>query len=171
MYWIIYVLSVLLLIRMANHYRVKLATLKTQNKLTSLKHELTLSYIDGKMKCDKDGAIRLNNLIVVTEGMIPKMNIWTLIYTAVFKKNIDTRSFFDAKSHEHCPEFSRIYGKYTAISTKFLLNKSIFSLVTMSLGLYFAKHISRKCVEWIVQLNARVRNNFISQYDKYRPTF
>lgn len=169
MNWIILILPILLLIRLFNKYRVNLSTLKTQNKLNLLRGELIINYSEKKFNCDKQGVIGLHNLIVGTEMFIPKMNIWVIGYTVVFRnRNISNRQAFDS-SCLNCPEFKRIYTQYSEISTKYLFHKSIFSLLALSMMYFPAKHISKRCVKWILSFKEKVRYSIISQNDIYRP--
>lgn len=163
MNYLIYIVATLILVRFLNQYRVKLSTIETQNKLEELKHEVTINYLNGKISSDKYKIDEFKNLISETEIVLYRLNLWAMLYTWKIT-NVDDRirgiQEYN-KEVERCPELSKSYNKFSEISSKYMFNKTIFSLVTIGIAVFIGKHISSRCTRFIIRVKDSIKYNLI----------
>lgn len=172
MQFLIYILPLLLVIRLINQYRVRVETLKTQNKLHSLRHELIIEYSKGQLAVGKDKIAQLNNTIIDTEIVLPRLNMWPIIYSWKITKpelrNERVSAF--KKGLEVSPGLSKFYTKYAEISTRYLINKSMFSLISMGILYLGAKFVSKRFARLLVRTQDNIKYNLLTTHDVCHPT-
>ena len=160
------ILTITVLIRVLNQYRIRIVTLQTGNLISKLNQDVTLDYLEGRIQSNKVNIQSFRTFLDGTKTVMPRMTLWTILYRSiVFSSKLPQIKIDHEQEMRKCPELSSYYVKFSEISTNYLFKKSIFSLIFTGLIIFLAKHISTRCARWWLAAKEKVRVKFEDQQD------
>lgn len=170
MHYLVYILGFTFLFRLANQYRIKYFTSKMEYKLSLLRYRLISLELDNKVKKESKMYHYLYVEIANMKSSINRLSIWMMIYL-MFRSKILKKNNIEIPRPklEYNPkiasdrELKLIYDEFSGLITKYIVRKSIFSLVII----YFTKRTSARMYKWVMRIITKVKDVSLSPQYQY----
>jgi len=167
MTFLLYILPIIFLIRIFNHYYSKNLTLRAENDVRVLRNKLRISAIESNRLVQHPAFVQVDYIIARSEKAIKAINLWVLLYEVIFKKTtskkerVDFDKMLDLKGDVELKSF---YDSYSDIAFKYIVSKNIFSLLIALAAMKTTKHLSMKLQRLFVRTKDNFRSHLIPQY-------
>lgn len=166
-----YILLLAFAYRIIRELWISYITTKAEYELDKLRSEIRLIAIE-KPKYDSKVFNYLDSSLEITLSMLPKLNIWSLIYF-VNKHKKDTKLVEHKRKVYHIlakdTNFKESFEKYNRLSEDYVFKKNIFSLIIVALFTMAIKSIARVFGSIINMNFERISKSImpIDEYPKY----
>jgi hypothetical protein len=167
---LLYILPILFIVRIFNHYRSKNLDLKAENDVRALRNKLRWSAIEGKKIKKHPGFIHVDYVIARSEPEIKRINIWVIFYEVAFKKrrnkqlerNYSTGTYFSDNL-----ELKQFYNDYADITLRYLIRRSLFTLFILAITMKITKNVSSRVTRFIANTKQNLRLYLLQQNERY----
>ena len=167
MLWVIYILGILCLVRLAESYRKKNLTLICENQLRALRNQLRLQAIDNPKIANHPSFSTIDAYIAQTEPVLNRVNLWIILYEVFVIKRKSDRKPIDFKGNSDLKKF---YDDYINLYLGYLLRKNIFVLALSLITVNTTKKVSTGINLWLEGTKNKIRDYLaINQQSGYSP--
>lgn len=160
------ILSIVILIRLFNSYRIAILVLKTDNKILDLRNKLVLQAINDKKLQNNPVFNQIDYIIAKSSPEIQRTNIWVILYNIVVLRRVPTNNN-KRVAEDH--ELQKFFDDYAAIHVNYLAKKNIFYLFLTFIIMKTTRKLSYKLSKYRALAKTEIKYDHIIGKDGFSP--